>query len=251
MPVEIEAIRPLADTAFTLDLAPAIGDDAARRVHTATSVLNAAIAAGQLPGVTEVAAAFRSVTVHHDPLLSDRAMVLKTVLALLDRTEPVASLTGTLWTLPVCHDSDFAPDLADVATRTGLHPDQVIERHLAPVYSVYCIGFLPGFPFMGDIDAALRLPRRTSPRTRVPAGSVSIALGMTAIYPWESPGGWHLLGRCPVPLFDSTRPAPALLSAGDRVRFRAIGRDDYDRFAAATAAGTLDLTQFRQGEDAS
>lgn len=251
MPVEIEAIRPLADTAFTLDLASAVGEDAARRVHTATAVLNAAIADGRLPGVTEVAAAFRSVTVHHDPLRSDRASVLKAVVSLLEQTPPAAALTGTLWTLPVCHDTDLAPDLADVADRTGLSPEDVIARHLGTDYSVYCIGFLPGFPFMGDIDATLRLPRRTSPRTRVPAGSVAIANGMTAIYPWESPGGWHLLGRCPVPLFDSTRTAPALLSAGDRVRFQAVSRTDFDQLTAQAAAGSLDLSRFRRTGDAS
>lgn len=246
--MEIEAIRPLADTAFTLDLAPTLGAEAARRVHTATSVLNAACADGRLPGVIEVAAAFRSITVHHDPLCTNRADTLSRVLELLKSVEPVATLTGSLWRLPVCHDPDLAPDLEDIAAATGLTPEAVLDRHLGRPYAVYCIGFLPGFPFMGDIDDRLRLPRRTTPRTRVPAGSVAIANAMTAIYPWESPGGWHLIGRCPVPLFDSTREAPALLTAGDTVQFMAVDRDQFDRLSASLAAGTLDPATFRAGE---
>ena len=102
------------------------------------------------------------------------------------------------------------------------------------------IGFLPGFPFMGDLPAPLRLPRRAQPRVRVPAGSVAIATGLTAIYPWESPGGWHLLGRCPVPLFDARRTSPSLLAAGDRVRFVPVSAEECRAIEAGLASAEID-----------
>lgn len=112
------------------------------------------------------------------------------------------------------------------------------------------LGFLPGFPFMGDLPEPLHLPRRTEPRTRVPAGSVAIATGLTAIYPWESPGGWHLLGRCPVPLFDARQEAPALLQAGDHVRFDPVSATEYARIERALAAGELDASAFQTSHKA-
>lgn len=106
------------------------------------------------------------------------------------------------------------------------------------------IGFLPGFPFMGDLPAPLRLPRRAQPRVRVPAGSVAIATGLTAIYPWESPGGWHLLGRCPVPLFDARRTSPSLLAAGDRVRFVPVSAEECRAIEAGLASAEIDPMQW-------
>jgi allophanate hydrolase subunit 1 len=111
------------------------------------------------------------------------------------------------------------------------------------------LGFLPGFPFMGDVHERLKLPRRTEPRVRVPAGSVAIAGGLTAIYPWESPGGWHLLGRCPVPLFDATRAqAPSLLAAGDRVCFVPVSPAECQDIEAACQAGEIDPTRWLADE---
>src|SRR5690606_19723136 len=142
--------------------------------------------------------------------------------------------------LPVCYEGEAAPDLAAVAATLGIRVDELIAAHSGTEYRVYMLGFLPGFPFMGDLPAHLRLPRRAQPRVRVPAGSVAIATGLTAIYPWESPGGWHLLGRCPVPLFDARRAAPALLAAGDRVRFTPVSSAECRAIEAGLARGDID-----------
>jgi inhibitor of KinA len=115
----------------------------------------------------------------------------------------------------------------------------VIERHAGTNFSVYMIGFMPGFPFMGDLPPALAMPRRREPRLRVPAGSVAIAGALSSIYPWESPGGWSLIGRCPIPLFDAGAERPSLLAPGDRVRFDAVSPARYAEIEAALRAGDL------------
>jgi KipI family sensor histidine kinase inhibitor len=135
-------------------------------------------------------------------------------------TVPVAP--GRLAEVPVRYDGE---DLPAVADRLGLAVDEVVARHTAPTYTVACLGFSRGFPYLDGLDPVLRLPRRDTPRPRVPAGSVAIAADQAGIYPLASPGGWHLLGRTDVPLFDVHRQPPALLAPGDRVRFVPVGPD--------------------------
>jgi inhibitor of KinA len=174
-----------------------------------------------IAGIVETVPTFRSLLVHYDPLLTKRADLEKTVLLLLDRA-PAPRHTGRLWRIPVCAEGELAPDLAEVARLTGLTKDDVVARHSSVRYHVYMLGFLPGFPYLGDLPAELALPRRADPRLRVPAGSVAIATSLSAIYPHESPGGWHLIGTTPIRLFDVARPRPALLAAGDAVEFEPI-----------------------------
>jgi inhibitor of KinA len=124
--------------------------------------------------------------------------------------------------IPVCYGGEFGPDLDYVASHAGMSTHEVIERHMRPLYRVHLIGFLPGFPYLGGLDPRLATPRRDTPRTAVPAGSVGIGGMQTGVYPLESPGGWHLIGRSPAVIFDSTRTPPTRLAPGDVVRFRAI-----------------------------
>jgi KipI family sensor histidine kinase inhibitor len=116
------------------------------------------------------------------------------------------------------------PDLSEVAQRTGMTPESVIDIHCSREYRVYMLGFAPGFAYLGDLDQRLALPRRESPRKRVSKGSVAIAEAQTAVYPSSTPGGWHLIGRTEVTMFDPTRDPPATLAVGDRVRFERIGQ---------------------------
>jgi len=133
--------------------------------------------------------------------------------------------------VPVCYGGDLGPDLAAVAAQAGCSEDEVIDLHTTQDYRVFVVGFVPGFAYMGPVNPRLALPRRSNPRTRVPAGSVAIAAGQTGIYPVETPGGWHLIGRTRVQPFDETRAEPALFRPGDRVVFRSITRDEFDRSA--------------------
>jgi inhibitor of KinA len=132
--------------------------------------------------------------------------------------------------IPVCYAADLALDLEEVARHTQLTHEEVIRRHSATEYRVQCVGFTPGFPFLSGLAAELSTPRRASPRSKVPAGSVAIGGAQTGIYPLQSPGGWNIIGRTPLPLFDIRRDPPVLLQAGDRVRFRPISREEFDNW---------------------
>ena len=194
----------------------------------------------KLEGVTETIPAFRSLLVHYEPLVLSPERLSARLSELMQDLEGREQV-GNCWRIPVCYDPSVAPDLAEVAARTGFSCAQVIERHSAILYYVYMLGFLPGQAYMGDLPAELALPRRASPRTKVPAGSLAIATNMTCIFPLETPCGWHVIGRSPVTLWDRRR-GRALLRAGDRVHFSPVSLHEYEHLAAQAASGLLDTT---------
>jgi len=216
------------DAALELRCAAAISPAASARVHAAMAALQAAA----LPAVEELVPGYVSLTVLlRDLPRRERAEAEAAVRAVVATVgEGGSELRTRLLTVPVAYGGEAGPDLADAAARTGLTVEEVVGRHAAPTYRVAFIGFLPGFPYLMGLDPALHLPRRATPRTMVPAGSVAIGGAQTGIYPVASPGGWHLLGRTAVRLLDPAVSAPSLLRAGDRVRFRPV--------EAAALAGT-------------
>jgi KipI family sensor histidine kinase inhibitor len=224
------------DTALAVEFGDAI------EAHVSALVLALAerLTAAAIAGVGELVPTFRSLTVYYDPNVLSQAELKEKLRPLLGGLE-AAEGAGRLWRLPACYDSSVAPDMAEVAHRTGLTPDQVAEAHSATTYHVYMVGFLPGYPYMGDLPPELALPRRENPRTKVPPGSIAIATSLTAVYTLESPGGWHLIGRTPVPLWDLRRDPPAVLAAGDKVQFEPISLEAYEGLAARAAAGTFQL----------
>jgi KipI family sensor histidine kinase inhibitor len=232
-----QGLRVLAagDAAFVVEFGNAID----RTLNVQVMALHRAIAAAKLPGILETLPTFRSLMVFYDPLTTTRAELEPQVLALAGSKSEQAS-AGKLWRLPVCYDGEFAPDLTEVAERTKLTVKQVIALHAGATYFAYVLGFMPGFAYLGGLPKELDLPRRKDPRVRVPQNSVAIAGEMTAIYPWESPGGWHLIGRTPIALFDLRREQPILWSAGDEVRFTRIDRTTHDCIAAQVAEGSFD-----------
>ena len=142
-------------------------------------------------------------------------------------SEPMAKEDGLLVTLPVWYGPEAGPDLMALAETNGLSPDEVVQRHHAREYRVYAIGFAPGFAYLGEVDEAIARPRLATPRQHVPTGSVGIADRQTAVYPAESPGGWNLIGRCPVRMFDPHAAAPMPMGVGDRIQFEPISRSEY------------------------
>jgi KipI family sensor histidine kinase inhibitor len=187
----------------------------------------------------------RALLVIYDPMATSRAELQPAIEALLAGVLPAETRLRHV-TLPCCYDDpEFAPDLAGVAARTGVTPQDVIRLHLASDFRVYVVGFMPGLPYMAGLERTLHLPRRASPRVRVPAQSVAIATEMTTIYPFESPGGWHLIGRTPVAMFDARRGEQATtLAPGDAVRFRRISRAEYDSLAAEAERAPFDTARF-------
>jgi inhibitor of KinA len=226
----------VGDRAFAVEF----GDRIDRALSSAVLRLDAVIRAERPQGVIETVPTFRSLMVHYDPLATSRADLERAVSRLLDRDEQ-GHAAARLWRIPVCYEGEFAPDLAEVARLTGLAPGDVVALHSGTRYHVYMLGFLPGFPYLGDLPAALALPRRADPRVRVPAGSISIATSLTAIYPYESPGGWHLIGATPIRFFDAGRTPPALLAPGDAVLFDPIEPAAFGEIRRATESGGYEV----------
>lgn len=179
----------------------------------------------------DVVIGFHTLTVYFDPLAIDSRWLEEQLelVAHQEGREP-APPRATI-EVPVCYGGELGPDLSSVAEQAGCSEEEVIRLHSAREYRVFVVGFVPGFAYMGPIDPKLALPRRSNPRTRVPAGSVAIAAGQTGIYPVETPGGWHLIGRTTVRPFDETRVEPSLFHPGDRVTFRRISREEFDEAA--------------------
>lgn len=234
------------DGALTIEFGSTIAPGLVADVAALEHVLDQARALGQLPGVTETVPTFRSLTVLYDPLQTSRAVLDPVLRALLGQRPAAAAVVPRRWRLPVCYGGAFGADLDDVAAATGHTPDAVVRLHAGSVFTVYMLGFMPGFPFMGGLPPALSVPRRREPRVRVPAGSVAITGTLTAIYPWESPGGWQLLGRCPVPLFNAAAASPVLLAPGDLVCFEPISPERHAELTQALASGGLQAASFQE-----
>lgn len=222
-------INPLGDQAVTVTLGTTIDEATHRRVRAAVARIDRA----QPPGLIDLVPAFASITVHYDPAVG--ASADSPYDAFVGRLEHIlnASSDETLppprvVEIPVCYGGDLGPDLEDVARRHEMTPDDVVRLHTGGDYLVYMVGFMPGFAYLGGLPDALATPRRNSPRTAVPAGTVGIGGQQTGVYPLVSPGGWHLIGKTPRTIFDITRDEPSLLATGDRVRFRAITRAEFD-----------------------
>jgi KipI family sensor histidine kinase inhibitor len=187
----------------------------------------------KVTGIVECVPTFRSLLIHYEPLVIPHAALAARIGKLMQGLRP-ADAGGRRWRLPVCYDETVAPDLADVAAQTNLTPAQVVERHSGVAHHVYMLGFLPGQPYLGDLPSELALPRRPSPRMKIAAGSVAIATTLTCIFPMETPCGWHLIGRCPVPLWDQAMGP--LLQSGDTVSFDPVSLREYEDMLAHVAA---------------
>jgi len=196
-----------------------------------------------IPGVIELAPAYTSVAVFVDPVVATKASAKAgdTFDRLAERVRGIVAAGGAggrrvrtarsdvrSVEIPVCYDPPFAPDLDDVAQHAQISAKEVVDLHTAAQYRVSCIGFVPGFPFLTGLPKKLATPRRATPRKEIPPGSVGIGGAQTGVYPFRSPGGWNLIGRTPLRLFDPQNYPPTLLRAGDHVRFRAITRQEFD-----------------------
>ncbi len=194
-------------------------------------------------GVTDIIPAYSSLTMVYDPvqILSQKnppASAFEYIKGLLEKSttgfDPsITNSEARQLEIPVCYDTDFAPDLEFVASSHNLSVDEVIAIHTSRFYRVYMIGFLPGFAYMASVDERIATPRKPSPRKRVPAGSVGIAGEQTGIYPLSSPGGWQLIGRTPLQLFDSSKPEPTLFNPGDKIHFYPISLEQYHQLKPA------------------
>ena len=201
--------------------------------NAALQALAAALRARGLPWIREVIPALCGIAVHFDPDHAGLpASILEAFKQELEESFKKAGKfesAGRLVELPVCYDPEFGVDLDETGKTLSLSPQEIVERHCANEHVVLMVGFSPGQPYIGGSDESLSLPRRATPRTRVPAGSVAIANGQTCVYSYETPGGWHVIGRTPRVVFDPERNPPSLFAPGDRVRFEPVSRAEFDR----------------------
>jgi len=218
-------IVPAGDSALIVEfderIDPAIN---ARAIALADSLQSAALA-----GVRDVVPTYRSVAVFFDPLRTNYSALVDRLERDAARAGPGAAVDRQPIRIPVCYGGDLGPDLGVVAAFGGVSEDDVITLHTAATYRVFMLGFVPGFAYMGLVDPRIAAPRHSTPRVRVPLGSVGIAGVQTGIYPAESPGGWQLIGRTALKPFDAARAEPFLMKAGDLVTFHAVDRAEYDQ----------------------
>jgi inhibitor of KinA len=214
MSMTTPVIAPLGETAVTLSWGDGVDATVNERVHRAAEAIQTAA----LPEVTDLVPAYAALTVFYDPLHLDYPALADQLAEVVRAAESTAGAgrPAVEHAVPVHYNGD---DLEEVARQTGLTTGEVVARHRAPTYRVYLLGFVPGFAYLGDLDPALVVPRRGTPRKQVPAGSVAIAGGQTAIYPLNTPGGWHLIGSTSLVMFDPQREPASLFRPGDRVRF--------------------------------
>ncbi|MCL4269001.1 MAG: 5-oxoprolinase subunit PxpB [Anaerolineales bacterium] len=206
-------LKMLGDSAILIQLGDAIDPALNARVHALSALLQTSLA------IIETVPAYCTVLVHYDPLATTYNQIKNLIEEKISLLDESTHRPSRRLEIPVLYGNASGPDLESVATTLALFPSELIRLHSEREYTVYMMGFTPGFPYLGILNEKLSLPRLSTPRTRVPAGSVAIAGSQTGIYPVDSPGGWHIIGHTPLKLFDPTSETPFLFSPGDTVKF--------------------------------
>jgi inhibitor of KinA len=214
------------DTALIVDFGNRVDLEINAKVLALASRLNEL----NISGIIETVPTIRSLSVYYEPLSISAGQLEEQIATILEHLNE-QQVEGRAHDIPVCYDPAVAPDLEYVARLCELSPAQVVEMHSAQTYHVYMLGFLPGLAYLGDLPAELVLPRRATPRPRIPAGSLGIGGKLTCIYPKATPCGWHLIGHSPTSLWDPRLHQGALLRAGDKVRFEPVSLREYLRLA--------------------
>lgn len=220
-------LSPLGDGAVYAEF----GDTLDLELNRSLQALAVALRARSLPWIRDVVPALCGIALHFDPFHPELpAAVLEYCRKLLEDCFKSASKfeeSGRTVEVPVCYDLEFGLDLTEVSEKASISIDEIVNRHVTAQHWVLMVGFSPGQPYIGGADPKLSVPRRATPRTRMPAGAVAIANAQTCVYPYETPGGWSIIGRTPLTVFDPARDQASLFAPGDQVRFSAISRDEF------------------------
>lgn len=222
------------DSAITVEF----GNEISAEINACVHALDKALHKKNILGIVETVPTFRSLLIIYDPCITGGEKLKAKITKLCGDLEASSEGRKRIIEIPVLYGGEYGEDLKDVAEINKLTEDEVIKIHSGTDYLIYMLGFLPGFAYLGGLDPRLHTPRLDSPRTCIPAGSVGIGGAQTGVYPLASPGGWQLLGRTPVSVFDRQRQEPILYRAGDLVRFVPISPAEYEEIARAVAAGT-------------
>ena len=221
-------LMPMGDQALIIEFGNRIDPELSARI----AGIAARLRESRPPGVLDIVPAYSTLTLHYDPAAvgsgtSPYEALAQTIGEWLEDRSAGPAPSARVVEIPVCYDTAFGEDLEEVARRCGVSADEVVALHSKALYHVHMLGYIPGFAYLGGLDARLAIPRRTIPRARVPAGSVAIADEQTGVYPLDAPGGWNLIGRTPLRLFRPGAAPPCLLDAGDTVRFVRISAQEF------------------------
>lgn len=222
------------DKALTMEF----GNSISKEVNNKIRSITVAIETRNIKGIVELVPTYRSLMIHYNPLKISYDELINALQQLERQLETIELPAAQVVEIPTLYGGEYGPDIENVANHNQLKLEDVINIHTSNEYLIYMLGFTPGFPYLGGMDPKIATPRLESPRTKINAGSVGIAGGQTGIYPIDSPGGWQIIGRTPIPLFDSQREIPILLKAGNYIIFRSIGENEYKEIEEAVKKGT-------------
>lgn len=241
----MEKIRVLTagDSALLLQFEQRIGEDVNRRISATVKLLKMQ----QIEGIVDMIPAYASLLVQYNPLVIRYEEIYKRVSAIVKMDTKVESMEKKVWEIPVLYGGELGPDFSYVAEHAGISGEELIRLHSEKDYLVYMLGFLPGFTYLGGLEEKLHTPRLENPRVKIPAGSVGIGGSQTGVYPVDSPGGWQLIGRTPVKMYDPEKQDPILVQPGEYIHFYPITDSEYTRISEAVAAGNYMVQWHKEG----
>lgn len=221
------------DTSLTVEF----GNEISESINTQIRAFSIALQNSKIPGIVETVPTYRSLMIHYDPGVILYKPLVQKLTALLGQLDKIEIPPSEVLEIPVLYGGEMGPDLDFVAQHSGKTPEEVVQIHTSTEYLIYMLGFTPGFTYLGGMSDEIATPRLKTPRVKIPAGSVGIAGSQTGVYPIDSPGGWQLIGRTPVRMYDPDRETPILPQAGQYIKFYAITQKEFDEIAAQEAAG--------------
>lgn len=241
----MEKVRVVAagDSAILIQFQQEISEEVNRRISATVQLIKMQ----QIEGIVDMIPAYASLLVEYNPLVIRYEELFRRLRSLVKMDTRVESMEKKVWEIPVCYGGNFGPDLDFVSEKSSLTVEEVIEKHSSIDYLIYMLGFLPGFTYLGGLPEALHTNRLDSPRLRIPAGSVGIGGSQTGVYPVDSPGGWRLIGKTPVKMYDPLKKEPILTRAGEYIRFCPISLKEYQEIEEAVAEDRYEV-RWHKGE---
>ena len=229
-------------------LSAEFGNEISESINAQIRAFTIALEKSGIPGIVELVPTYRSCMIHYDPGVISCAVLTHRLEGLLDKLDSINIPPSDVLEVPVLYGGEMGPDLSFVAEHAGIPEQEVVDIHTSTEYLIYMLGFTPGFTYLGGMSDKLETPRLKQPRVKIPAGSVGIAGKQTGVYPIDSPGGWQLIGRTPVKMYDPDRETPILPKAGQYIKFRSVDQKEYDDIAAKAAKGQYVCRTYPRGE---